>query len=267
MITFFSSLYRSDRYLSTYSKHVQSFTAELLKNNVEFEFIVIANDATPKEQELKEVFSACDWFRYIEVPRESLYATWNRAVSESKGDIIGFWHVDDVRYPNAIVHALECFRRGAELVYFPFTVKWYINFFNFSFLVKWKNIRQTDPALFKDSMCFGPFFCLPVNCTNRVGFFDEQLTIVADFDWAIRANNATKKIDFCDEPAGVFRVDGNGLSSGGKQKHVAQNNIVYLRNNILYKIEEVDKVLMDEYTVDSIQYKDQLIHLELPMSN
>ncbi|PIY92212.1 MAG: hypothetical protein COY70_04590 [Candidatus Magasanikbacteria bacterium CG_4_10_14_0_8_um_filter_42_12] len=252
MITFFSSLYKSNKYLPTYIKNLKFFSHVLIANDIDFEFLVIVNDATEKERVLKKIFGDCDWFRYMEIPREPLYATWNRAIAESTGDIIGFWHVDDVRYPEAVIEALKLCTTGADLVYFPFTIKWYINIFHLPILVKWKKIKKFDSKTFGDSMSFGPFFLFTRALYNAVGPFDEQLTIVADFDWCIRASKVAKKISLCTVEAGIFRVDGNGLSSGGKTKHTVENNIVYQRHNVLSKIEDVDIDHRLEYKVDAI---------------
>ena len=79
--------------------------------------------------------------RVYYVSRESLYASWNRGINLAKGDVLGFWNVDDVRYPEAVIDAIDLINKGAELVYFPFMIKWHINLFGFSLLVKRKRVK------------------------------------------------------------------------------------------------------------------------------
>ncbi|EKD23707.1 MAG: glycosyl transferase family 2 [uncultured bacterium] len=254
MISIITSLYKSDRYLNTYTEQLRIFTDELLRNNVEFEVIVIANDVTERERNLQSVFSKEKWFVFSAVKLEPLYVTWNRGVAMAKGDIICFWNADDVRSAKAIIDGIRRINEGAELVYHPFLIKWYLNVLDWSIFVKRRTILPPlyDQKEFTRSMHCGPFFLFTKSLYQAVGPFDEQFKIVADFDWCIRAANKTNKFVLSKESAGIFRVDGNGLSSGGKPIHVAENNVVYLRHSVSDKLQEVDQNLMAPYKPESI---------------
>jgi len=259
MISIVTSLFRSDSYLDKYQKNLVFFVDYLLKKNIDFEIIIIANDPTKKEITFAEFFKNRSWFTFVSVPRETLYASWNRGVRISKGNFIGFWNVDDVRRPEAIVKAVELFDEGAQVVNFPFVVRWYIKFFGYHLLVKWKKIIPPafDRIEFTRSMHCGPFFIFSKETYKNVGQFDEQFKIVADFDWCIRAAKFTDKFYLAKEPAGVFRVDGKGLSSGGKPIHQAENNIVYKRYGVEDKIVVGYEDLEQQYCVDKIKVDGQ----------
>jgi glycosyltransferase involved in cell wall biosynthesis len=254
MISIITSLYRSDAYLDAYVKHLMLFSDALTKQKVDFEVIVIANDSTIKEKNLKEIFGSKKWFRFVEVELEPLYATWNRGVGLANGDTIGFWNVDDIRRVEAIIDGIDLISKGAELVYYPFTIKWYLTVLYWPILVKRRTILPPsyEKREFTCSMHCGPFFIFKKSLYEEIGPFDEQFKIVGDFDWCIRAAKKTNAFALSKESAGIFRVDGNGLSSGGKPVHVAENNIVYIRHGINDKIEEVDRNLMNAYKPDSI---------------
>ena len=264
MISIVTSLYKSDRYLDTYIKYLMFFSDVLIKQGIDFEVIVIANDPTQKERGLREIFKDKQWLRFVEVGREPLYATWNRGVGLARGDVVGFWNVDDLRRPEAIVDGLELIKKGAELVYYPFTIKWYINFLRQSIMVRWRSVVPPpyEKQEFVRSMHCGPFFIFRKSLYDAIGPFDEQFKIVGDFDWCIRAAKHTDAFALSKESAGVFRVDGTGLSSGGKPIHVAENNIVYTRYGIDDKLEEVDPELMKPYKANSILHNGSytLIH-------
>jgi hypothetical protein len=101
----------------------------------------------------------------------------------------------------------------------------------------------------------GPFFIFTRELYNKMGPFDEQFKIVADFDWCVRAAKITDKFFLGKESAGVFRVDGKGLSSGGKPIHQAENNIVYRRHGVEDKIVKGFESFEVGYYVDKLNNK------------
>lgn len=263
MISLITSLYRSDRYLNNFQKKLKAVADELVRKDVEFEIIVIANDPTPTELLFGEKFKTNKWFNFIIVSREPLYSTWNRGVNLSKGDVIGFWNVDDIRNASAIIEAADLFDKGADVVYFPFLIIWYLNIMRLSIPVKFMFDRSTvyDKQEFTQSMRCGPFFMFTKDIYNRTGPFDEQFKIVGDFDWCVRAAKISNKFVLAKNNAGIFRVDGRGLSSGGKPIHVAENNVVFQRNNIINKMVPVDVELVKKYDPNQILFKGEYVSL------
>ncbi|MFH1292392.1 MAG: glycosyltransferase [bacterium] len=258
MISLITSLYKSERYLPKYLKSIERFAVFLKNKNIDFEFLIIANDPSQKEKKLiSESLKINSFIRYFEVKREPLYCTWNRGVRLSKGDVLSFWNVDDIRHPDAVVDSLDSVSQGAQVVYFTVQIKWYLSMLNFSIPVKYK--RVVPPLYsrkeFVKSMHCGPFFVFTKEIYQKVGPFDEQFKIVGDFDWCTRAARITDKFVRLDKSAGLFCVDGTGLSSGGKPIHVAENNIVYIRQNAKEKIEEVDQELVSRYDPERILYQ------------
>jgi len=219
--------------------------------------VVIANDPSDKEKELKNLFKNDTWFRYMEVPRESLYTSWNRGVEMANGEIIGFWNVDDVRNPEAVIEALRLFSNGAKVVFPPFIIKWYLNFGKISLLVKIKKITppKFDKIEYTRSMHGGPFFLFTKELYKKIGPFDEQFKIVSDFDWCIRAAKETDSIMIGKQLAGVFRVDGNGISSGGKLIHTVENNVIAVRHNTPDKIIKIGGGIESKYKIDKLLFK------------
>ena len=254
MITLISSLYKPEEYLDGYLKRLKDFACDISGRAHGFEIVIVSNDtsvaAPNKLEKFVKTNNAENWLRVCHVSRESLYASWNRGVALAKNDIIGFWNVDDARYPDAVVDAVKLVKEnGAELVYFPFIIKWYLKFFGWSFLVKWKKIIPPvfDKREFIRSMYCGPFFIFTKSLYEKVGPFDEQFKIVGDFDWCIRTAKISDKFSRSDKIAGVFgRYYGSNLS-GGNQRHAAENNIVYIRHGVEDKIQPVSVDLEAEY--------------------
>ena len=260
MITLVSSLYKPEEHLGGYLTRLRDFARDISGRAPGLEIVIVSNDTSvvtrKKLEEFIKTNNTKDWLRVCHVSRESLYASWNRGVALAKNDIIGFWNVDDARYPDAVTDAVKLVKEnGAELVYFSFIIKWYLKFFGLAFLVKKKKIIPPvfDRREFTRSMHCGPFFIFSRSLYDKVGPFDEQFKIVGDFDWGIRAAKISDQFARSDKIAGVFgRYYGSNLS-GGNQRHAVENNIVYARHGVPDKIQPVAGGMSGEYDPNAIK--------------
>jgi len=257
-ITLITSLYKSEEYLKKYIRRIKKNADFLLKNNIDFEIVIISNDSTIDErQELEKFKNLNKWIKVFYVSREPLYASWNRGVELAKNEIIGFWNVDDVRYPEAVIDGIRLIGEGTELVYFPFWYLRYIRLLGLRILVKKKLILPPpfNRKEFTRSMHCGPFFIFTKSLYKKVGPFDEQFKIAGDFDWCVRAAKVTE-FKLSKEIAGKFIKDGSGLS--GRQSNSLQeveNNIIYKRYGSLDKMKKVDNKLLKRYNLSKIYYQ------------
>lgn len=237
MISIITSLYKSERYLSGYLKRIKLFSTRA--KNISFEVICIANSPSAEEEDLLSKFSDGNkWFRLIVVPRENLYATWNRGVNLALGENICFWHVDDQRFAPAVVEAEDLLNKGSLFVHSPYIYQRNISLGGTSIPVKILlcNPPVYDKNLFTSSMPFGPFFSFSKKLYSAIGQFDEQFKIAGDFDWAIRAAKFTDKFEKTKSLAGIFFNEGKSLSGSRNPRHIAENNVVYARHNIFRKL-------------------------------
>lgn len=232
----------------------------LNKKNINFEFIIIANDPDEKEKFYLNKLKDNPAFNILSVPREKLYASWNRGISLTKGDRIGFWNVDDVRFSKSIVEGEEKFKAGADLVYFPLIVAWFFKKIPFRF----KRIKPPEFNIkeFTRSMFCGPFFMFSKEFYNRVGPFDEQFKICADFDWCIRAAKNNPKFVLANKCGGIFCVDGTGLSAGRNTTRTVENNVIYKRHKVFDKIVKDESGLHKDYDAQKIFYQEETINFE-----
>src|SRR5262245_20873775 len=104
-ISFITSLYRSARFLPLYTQRLLDAIQPLLQAHLTLEVLLVANDADDTERALINdliVQAACYapalTIQAHYVPRENLYASWNRGLRLMQGDIFGFWNVDDFRH-------------------------------------------------------------------------------------------------------------------------------------------------------------------------
>jgi len=269
MISIITSLYKSDRYLDSFSVQLKSFANFLSLNGISFELIAIANEPTDRERKFAQDFEKNNWFKFFSIAREPLYATWNRGVGMAFGEIIGFWNVDDVRYPEAVLEGLKLFSGGAELVYFPFKINRYLKIFGHYFLVHKQTIKDKIPEFnektkndFLHQMNCGPFFMFTKKLYEKVGPFDEQFKIAGDFDWCVRAAKLPGNLVKAKSLAGEFRVDGGGLSAGGGMRQVVENNVIYRRCGFTHLIKQEDEELAKNYRLETILFNNQSIKLQ-----
>lgn len=242
-ISIITSMYRTEEHLDAWIKHVLSFAKEATENGLDFEINAIANEPSPIELKYLDKLSEYPWFHLHSVPRESIYASWNRGVQVSTSDVCTFWNVDDIRNTKAMVDGLTLIAKDlnqdeqGSIVYFPFIYKRYVQFLKHNFLVK--RITVHPPVFtteeFVQSMHMGPFFLFTKSAYNRIGGFDEKYTIVGDYEWQARAASSGVRFLRSDKVAGIFTNNGKTLSGSRATKHTTELQSVYDKFNVAKK--------------------------------
>ena len=104
MITFITSLYKSEEYLPTYISRAKNFSDTLDSLTIEHEFVIVPNDPSDTEKDQLEALHQLKpkVFKIHPRPREPLYASWSFGASVSAGDILCSWNVDDNRFVSVI---------------------------------------------------------------------------------------------------------------------------------------------------------------------
>lgn len=217
-ISLIASLYKTDRLIEKWRKWLIKFTDELTASGVEFEVIIVSNEPSEQEKRSLQKLKEFSWIKVLEVPRETIYASWNRALDISTGEVYGFINVDDVRFSKSIVDGIEHIKRGADFVYFPFIYKRYIRIFNFLIPAKTKIFKPETPekALKIEGMPYGPFWLISKKFIDKVGKFDESFKVAGDYEWSKRTNTQGIYV-LSDVIAGIFTSDGKTLSGSRSQ--------------------------------------------------
>lgn len=228
-LTITTSIYRSDAHLAKFLRRARLIHKNLSENAIDFEHLLILNDATPLEKKLTQDLQFP--FKVGHVPREPIYASWNRGPKEGTGDVICFWSVDDVRFARAIITGLRAIESGIDAVYFPFIYLRFIKIIGFNLLVKAKLVipPHYDPKRFQHEMHAGPHFMAHRQTFEKNGYFDETFTVAGDFEWWARFARRGLRAQRVNAISGVFTNDGTTLSGSRNERHESENQRVLAR--------------------------------------
>lgn len=223
MVSIIASMYRTEPHLKRFLTDARKLSAELTNTNAPHEIILISNDMTDAERALLEPLTAP--FRVLSVPREPIYASWNRGVREAQGEVVTFWGVDDTRFAKAIVDGLATLTADVDVTYFPFRYHRFVRIFGLSVIAKMKTSTPPsfDRVCFQKEMHLGPHFMVKRRTFDRVGHFDETYKIAGDFAWQVRAAHAGANFAPTYTVSGIFRNDGTTLSGSRATLHQQEN--------------------------------------------
>lgn len=249
-ISIITSLYRSEAHLPAYTTRVLDVAGQMQAAGLALEVVLVANDPTTQEQDhLRRLIEALDGLGTairLDVPRESLYASWNRGIAASSGVCVAIWNVDDTRTADALIEGYRLIADGCEIVDFPFieahAIRWFGLYRTFQ-LRRWP--PQYDPVNLKRKTRTSPFFMFSRAINERVGPFDEHFRISGDFDWCARP--AARAAAFCSGRAlsGTFFLHGTNLSGSSNPLETVEDDIVLLRQGLWDELVPTDPDLLE----------------------
>jgi GT2 family glycosyltransferase len=171
-------------------------------------------------------------------------------MAQSSADVVGFWNVDDVRNGDALLDGVRLMRRGAEVVYFPVVE---IDYFRRRGRLlerpRFVDAVPSDLDDFTRGMHAGPFFLVSRSAIARIGGFDQQFYMCGDFEWCARAAASGTEFVRSETVGGLFYRGSGALSHDSMERHLAENNVVYLRYGASDKVRPVRESLMAQYRV------------------
>lgn len=260
-ISLIASFYRVQAHLPTWITRAQSLAEHVKRAGITLEFVIVANNAQDDERTLIDAFAAhVSDVNVMYVPRESLYASWNRGVQAARGSLIGFWNADDARNTQAVLDAWRLSQSGAKLIYFPWTV----------IRLDAKGLGRHEQQVYsqipfdaesqKRKFRAGPFFMFTPELYRQTGDFDARFRIIGDWEWC---NRAMKHTAFTPSRVngGEFYVHGGNLSNTGSTRQLCEENIMRILGGM---VDDITPAPPDEMkTLWSAWEKDYYIRPEL----
>lgn len=228
-ISLIVSMYRTEKHLPMFLLSAQKMMDELITSGTSAELLLISNNTTDAEEIL--LSNLPQNTRLLKVGREPIYASWNRGVREAQGEFVTFWGVDDVRFSKAIIDALKN-NRDADVIYFPFRYKRYVQVLGLKILAKVKTFMPPlfDKGRFMKEMHCGPHFMARRSFFDTVGYFDETFSIAGDFEWCARAAQKGAIFVRNTSVSGIFTNDGTTLS--GSRNTLQQDENARVTKNL-----------------------------------
>lgn len=183
-VTVLTSLYNCRQYIEGYFQCIAS-----IEYSDELEILLLHN--APTEEELHIIQSYLPSYPFLRhytiQEREGLYSTWNRGIKLSQGEYITIWNVDDIRFPLSIHQQAETLDQNpqADITYGDFYYMYQYGDISKNFIQNKDFI--VSPKKFFRTHQIGCFPMWRKRIHQKIGYFDEQLKLVADFDFQIRA--------------------------------------------------------------------------------
>ncbi|MBN1230666.1 MAG: glycosyltransferase [Anaerolineales bacterium] len=245
VLSVITSCYKGHQFLPAFLENLSSQTIF-----PQLELVFVHNDPTETEQEIiREFIQAHPWqVNYMEVPREPLGASWNRAWQAASAPLVGMWNMDDRRPSDSLERQIStlCDHPECSLTYGDYlevpeygieagklirTPKFSRNYFSRSFPQR------------------GAFLVWRKEVADGLGYFDEQLLIGADFDLSLRMVAAGHSFCKTTGLVGYFTNSASGLStSEGARPAAVERTVIQLRYAIYDKIR-------DEYLKDIKKFR------------
>lgn len=226
-ISIITSIYKGELY-------IERFFASLMNQTIfkECEIIIILNEGSKKEIDLIENFqnNFPDHVILLNIsPKEPLSASWNRGIQIAQGEFISIWNVDDLRAQDSLENQVKM------LINNPEACLAYGDFIEISRKIDDKGIHFKTPEFnskkfSKRFACGGAFLVFRSTIFSLCGYFDEQLEIVADFDFVLRLVNLDFVFKKTPGILGYFLNNHTGLSTNKNRRKIEiEQNMIHLR--------------------------------------
>lgn len=256
-ISLVSSLYRTEKFLSRYAKHLLRLAQEAQEAGLDLEVLIIANDATEKERKIIEQlrqdieFAKTAELQIHYVPRENLHASWNRGIAAAKGKVIGFWNVDDIRYVEGLTDAYQLIvEQGNDIVDFPVQYEISRSRFGFDYIQTQINPANFNPNSIHPRSGTGPFFMFSAELYQLAGAFEEDFPIAGDFEWCMRDAVRHAKYAKGKSNSGQFFLHSDNITQSNRVSDNIIFNIVILRHGVRKGLVPVNPDIMRECWYD-----------------
>jgi len=228
-VTIILSLFNVEKYLERYFKNV--LNQEGVKN---IELSIVHNQATSMEKNIIQKYKNKLNITYQEVPLESLYKSWNRAILQSSGEYLVCWNVDDLRECNSIKKMVETLDKNQNIG-FTYGDIIIVNSFGKK---KGKYVKTPEftKHLGTTGAIGGPFFMWRRCLIDKIGYFDEQFKSGGDFDYTVRLSISSKGKK-TEGLIGYFLNDKSGLSTSNYKLQIIERTVIEIRYGIWYKLD------------------------------
>jgi len=172
-----TSLYRSAPYLQGYFDDLARQTFK------DFEVVLVCNDPTGEERQIIESNRDGFCIRQIEVPKEPLYVSWNRALDLAEGEYVTIANADDRHFETAFQRYVEALSTNTEIdvVYNDYVRK------NLQGdIIKLEIAPEFNVEELKRRCYTGTHVTFRREVVVQEGFFDTSFVVAGDYEYWLR---------------------------------------------------------------------------------
>jgi glycosyltransferase involved in cell wall biosynthesis len=211
-------------------KALDSILAQTYKN---FEIIVVDDGSTDGTKDFLER-NYRRRITYLYQENKGASAARNLGILHSRGKFIAFLDSDDVWLPEKLEVQIEVLRSSDKKVALVFSSGWRID--NAGNLIDFAPKGKCPNEITSRDLALGPvIFAPPTNilirkdCIIDIGFFNEEITFVEDWDLLIRLRQEYRFL-FVDQPLFLYRFHGDAQSSLSAERVCTQltHNIAHI---------------------------------------
>lgn len=244
-----TSVYKGEDYLAAYCAELEQQTLF-----PELEVVFVCNEPSAKERQLVHAFQARhpEQVQVIEVPRETLGASWNRAWAAARAPLLAIWNIDDCRTPDSLQRQVEAMTGN----------DWALCYGDYVSVPRYgaqDGERRHTPAYNAGHFARafaqgGAFWVLRRDVGARVGYFDEQFRVAADMDLSLRMAASRLPMGRVDDVLGYFTDAQAGLSTrDGGQEAVLERTAVQMRYGVYDKVRPELVAAAQKFRLEAVQ--------------
>jgi len=225
-------VYKGEPFLAAYC-------VELEKQTLfpELEIIFVCNEPSVNERKLVNSFwdNYPDQVQLLEVPRETLGASWNRAWAAARAPLLAIWNIDDRRLPDSLERQIGAMRGSkAVLCYGDYML---VKKYGTEEGLVRKTPEYHSGHFSRAYAQGGPFWIFRRELGDKIGYFDEQFRVAADMDLSFRIAANQLPMGRVDGVLGYFTDAQQGLSThAGGQEAILERTAIQLRYGIFDKV-------------------------------
>ena len=196
-----------------------ALTAEAVRSVLDqtyddIEIIVVDDGSTDGTVDSLDLFIYSDMINYIYQHNRGCCSARNVGIREATGEYIALLDCDDVYYPEKIAKSVEFLKENPDCG-FVSTDAYLIDINDKTISVYSESRQKRERFIFNNTIC-NSTVVVRKSCFEKVGLFDEEIFIPADWDMWIRLAEQYKAC-YIDEKLTGYRISENYSQSHQRQ--------------------------------------------------